>query len=102
MLTNQLIGAAHNASAHAPRPATAEPPAQAVPPPQAADRPATDPISARPVMPNTSAEKSDTAFADRPPLQTPKRAEMQVAVIDSMPDVVPESIYKAKLAEPDA
>lgn len=101
MLTNQMIGASHNANVHAPRPATAEPHAQAVAPTQSTDRPSTDLISARAIMPNTKPEQTETAFADRPPLQTPKRAEMRVAVVDSMPDAVPESIYKAKLSEPE-
>jgi hypothetical protein len=102
MLTSQMIGASHNASAHAPRPATAEPPTQATPVAQAQDQSATQQLTPRAVPPTDSTEQTQTAFADRPPLQTPKRAEMQVAVIDSMPDVVPESIYKAKLAEPEA
>ena len=102
MLTSQMIGASHNASAHAPRPATAEPPAQAAPVAQAQDQSATTQITSRAVPPTDRAEQAETAFADRPPLQTPKRAEMQVAVIDSMPDVVPESIYKAKVTEPEA
>ncbi len=101
MLTNQMIGAAHNVGVHTPRSSVPEPPTVAIPS-QTADRPATDQISARAVTPNTKADGADTTFADRPPLQTPKRAEMQVAVVDSMPDVVPESIYKAKVAEADA
>ncbi len=102
MLTNQMIGATHNVGVHTPRSSVPEPPTAAPIPSQTSQRPATDQISARAVTPDTRAEQTETAFADRPPLQTPKRAEMRVAVIDSMPDVVPESIYKAKVTEPGA
>lgn len=100
MLTNQMIGAAHNTGVHTQRMATPEPQTNA--PPQNQSAPPTDQISTVAVQPGSKAEDTETAFADRPPLQTPKRAEMQVAVVDSIPDVLPESIYKAKLTEPEA
>jgi hypothetical protein len=102
MLTNQLIGAAHNAQNHSPRQAAS--PDQAVP-------------AVTPPLPTNAAPDGETPSAikaaeraddirpgqeDRPPLEIPKRVEMRVAVIDSIPDAVPESIYDAKaIPEPE-
>lgn len=34
---------------------------------------------------------------ERPPLEIPKRIEMRLLLVDTVPDAVPESIYDAKV-----
>lgn len=99
MLTNQIIGAGQNVSSHTPRQSTPVEPVQPVSQPSVAGRPhgSVDQITARPVDPNQDTQCADKESRDRPPLELPKRAELSIAVIDSMPDAVPESIYDAKV-----
>ncbi len=96
MLTNQLIGAAHNAVNHAPR---AVEPANFGPQivgPTPGTKPAEDAITTKAVEPADENKGAKEAEEKRAPLETPKRVEMQVAVVDSIPDAVPETIYEAK------
>ncbi|MEM7470002.1 MAG: hypothetical protein AAF340_01530 [Pseudomonadota bacterium] len=100
MLTNQLIGAAQNAVNHSPRPSA--PQAQPVQPalPFSAVKSDTNPMTTRPV--SATQETKDTRAEmreERPPLEIPKRAEMRILLVDTIPDAVPESIYDAKVAD---
>ncbi len=99
MLTNQLIGAAHNIATHTPRYGVAEA-ADAQTSPVAAEVTSGDQLTALPVNQKSNANGADLPNEERPPLEVPKRAELSVAVPDSIPDAQPESIYHANAAEP--
>jgi hypothetical protein len=75
MLTHHLIGAAHNAAVHTPQ---------------------TTPARSDDVTTRAEATQQTSTVDETPRLQLPKRAELSVAVLDTIPDAVPESIYAAK------
>lgn len=97
MLTNQIIGAGQNVASHTPRSAAPTNPVSApgTPAPGTDAKPA-DQITPVAILPQTKAPKTETSTQDRPTLQLPKRAEMQIAVPDTIPDAQPESVYNAK------
>lgn len=99
MLTNHLIGAGQNVSAHTPRGGTAAAdPAPQVATPARIDA-ASDHITFNPVTPPEQSKEVTDAEADGPSLELPERVEMTIAVVDSIPDAVPESIYDAKVSD---
>ena len=102
MLTNHLIGAGQNVSAHTPRGGTpAVENAPPVSPPARIDA-ASDHITLKPVIPPEDAKKATDADVEKPSLEVPERVKMTIAVVDSIPDAVPESIYDAKVSDDEA
>lgn len=101
MLTNQLIGASHNAVTHGARPVAAE----AAGAQFAASRPekpqAPDAVTARPVQAADEANKPSRAEEERAALDHSEWLEKTIAVVDKIPDAVPESIYEAKAVRED-
>lgn len=95
MLTNHLLGASHNAATHTPRGSavtdTVEQPGMTTRIDAASDH-----ITMTPVTPPDEGKAATGSDAGRPALEIPKRVEMTIAVIDSIPDAVPQSIYEAK------
>ena len=102
MLTNQLIGAAHNAQNHSPRQAASPDDLSAAMKPALPTNAAPNGETVAAVKAAEQANETNAAQDDRPPLEIPKRAEMRIAVVDKIPDAVPESIYDAKVVpEPE-
>ncbi len=100
MLTNQIIGAGQNASSHMPRQNAPIEPVQPLAQPSSSTGNAqrsVEQMTTRAVDPNQEVQKAGSDANDRPALELPKRVEMFIAVVDSMPDAVPESIYDAKV-----
>ncbi len=98
MLTNQLIGAAQNAASNSPRPSAPQTQAIPQPLPFAAMNTEAKAVTARPVTGTSDAKEVRAETTDeRPPLEIPKRAEMRLLLVDTVPDAVPESIYDAKV-----
>lgn len=101
MLTSQLIGAGHNAVTHGARPVAAEAVAAQVTPSRSEKPQAEDAVTARPVQAADEANKSSRAEEERAALDYAEWLEKTIAVVDKIPDAVPESIYEAKAVRED-
>ena len=101
MLTNQLIGAGHNAVIHGARPTASEAVVPQLTPAAPGTTPAEEAITARPVQPADKANKAERAEEERTKLDHAEWLEKTLAVLDKIPDAVPESIYEAKAVRED-
>lgn len=92
MLTNQIIGAGQNVASHTTRPST---PIEHYVPEPAPEVEKPDALTLFAVEQSSGGQKTLYPPPDRPTLELPKRAELAVAVPDTIPDAEPESIFKA-------